>query len=136
MNPVLIILASATLALAGCAAAPVTDPTALEISDAEIGNYWTATSELVRTRLDPNDFQKRSGQTREMAHTVEVTYIIGSNGKVRDARVLSTIPANASGQWALVGLSAISYEPAPGNSRRLPVRLTHTITLGAPPSAD
>ncbi|QOW19758.1 hypothetical protein INQ41_01380 [Lysobacter ciconiae] len=136
MNRVLILLASATLALAGCATAPVTDPTALQISDGEVENYWTPTAELVSTKLDLSALQGRSGQMREMAHTVEVTYIIGSDGKIHDSRVLSTIPASASGQWALAGLSAASYEPAPGNTARLPVRLTHTITLGAPPAAN
>lgn len=136
MNPLMMICAGAMLALAGCAATPVSNTVALEINGEEIQSYWVPTSEVVATRLDMTDVRTRSGAPRAMAHAVEVTYVIGSDGKVRDARVLSTEPANASGQWALIGVSASSYEPAPGNAARTPVRLTHTMTLGAPPAAE
>lgn len=136
MNPYKMISFCAALALSACAAAPVNSSAALEISGDEIQNYWLATSEIVSTRLEMADMRTRSGAPRTMAHTVEVTYLIGSDGKVSNARVISTEPANASGQWALAGLSASSYEPAPGNAARVPVRPTHTMTLGAPPAAN
>lgn len=133
MNPIVTILASAVLVLAGCAATPPSSTTVLEITGDEIQDYWIPTSEVVSTQLQMTDVQTRSGRRRAMAHTVEVTYLIGSDGKVRDARVLSTDPANASGQWAVAGVSASAYDPAPGNTAGVPVRLTHTMTLVAPP---
>lgn len=136
MNPFVMISAVVVLALSGCAAAPVSDSTALQINDGETQNYWIPTSKVVATPLDMSDTRTRSGASRPMAHSVEVSYVIGSNGKVRDARVVSTEPANASGQWALAGLSAAAYEPGPDNAARVPIRLTHTMTLGAPPVSE
>jgi len=129
-------LAAVVLALAGCAATPVSDSTTLQINDGEIQNYWIPTGKVVATRLDMSSAGTRSGAPRPMAHRVVVTYVIASDGKVRDARVVSTEPASANGQWALAGLSAVAYEPAPGNGARVPVRLTHTMTLGAPPVTE
>ncbi|MGY0558519.1 MULTISPECIES: hypothetical protein [unclassified Lysobacter] len=135
----MMICAGTVLALAGCAATPSNNAAVLEIGDEEIQNYWIPTSEIVSTRLEMADVRvrARSGAPRAMAHTVEVTYVIGADGKVRGARVVSTEPASANGQWAVAGVSASSYEPAPGNSARVPVRMTHTMTmtlLDAPPA--
>lgn len=128
--------AGALLALAGCAAAPVQDVAAVEISGEEIRNYWTPKTDTIRRRLDTSTLRTRAGDLRPMAHRVTVTYLIDANGEVRDARVIEVEPADASAQWALTAVSAFSYAPTDSNPGRTPVRPTHTLTLGKAPPAS
>lgn len=137
MESIRTIFAGAVLGLAGCAAAPMQYPTALEITGEEIQRYWTPKAPTIQTPLDRNDRMTRSGRRRPMAHSVTVTYVIDANGEVHDARVIDSEPEGASSQWAVAAVSAFSYEPTAANGARTPVRPTHTVTMeNGTPAAD
>lgn len=137
MNPIRMTFAATLLALASLAAAPVYGGTVLDIAEDQLQAYWTPTAMLTSSRLDPDVFMTRSGQLKPMAEKVTITYVIGSDGEVRDAEVVEAQPENASGEWALVAAQAGSYEPAAGNLERTPVRITHTVTMNTGmPAAD
>lgn len=121
---------------AACSSTPTATVDAIEIVEGDITAYWTPTDETIGFPLDMNSLRKRSGDFREIAHTVTVRYLIGSDGIVRDAEVLKAVPAKGDASWALRAVSNYRFEPAEGNPSRTPVRPTHTVTLNVAPPAS
>ena len=112
-------IAAAVLALAGCASAPVLQAPPVEITGEQVTEYWTPVHDTIMRPMGQS--RLRSGEVRPHADKVTVTYLIDSNGRVHDARVVSAEPANAYAGWAVDAISAFSYRPAPDNPGRVPV---------------
>ena len=127
-------IAAAVLALAGCASAPVLQAPPVEITGEQLTENWTPVHDTLKRPMGQS--RLRSGEVRPHADKVTVTYLIDSNGRVHDARVVSAEPANAYAGWAVDAISAFSYRPAPDNPGRVPVKPTQTLTLlpGPPPT--
>lgn len=96
----------------------------LEVTKDERLQYWQPVSPTI-TRfkgvVTPEEYERRR---RPKGHVV-MAYVITSEGKVEDVRVLESHPAGVWDADAIDAIASYRYEPAEGNPDRRPVKVVH-----------
>lgn len=96
----------------------------IEVTKEERLRYWQPVSPTI-TRfkgvVTPEEYERR----RRPKGYVVMKYVITSEGKVEDVRVLESRPPGVWDADAVDALASYRYEPAEGDAERRPVKVIH-----------
>lgn len=118
-----IVCAAALSLLAGCTASPVYTGAPVDVKSGELSHFWIPTPAESDVRVPAEAQQKK------IPGRVVVAYMIDSQGRVINPRVLSADPPRVYNKAALDLIRTQRFRPAPGNGDRLPVRTRTEVTF-------
>ncbi len=114
-------------AIAVLAAALVTWQTPLTITEQELYKHWRpdgGPAPVTQARI--KGFCERS--------TVQVSYVIGTDGFTHDVEIVRSLPSNPFyEQYVRSSVSRARFIPSADNQERHPVQLTETYRFECPP---
>lgn len=110
-------------ALAACTSAPLMTGAPVQVGAGELHNFWIPAETDTRINV-PAEAQKKRVPGR-----VVVEYLIDSDGQVIEPSVVEAEPPGVYNKAALDLLRGQRFEPAPSNTRRLPVKTRTEITF-------
>ncbi|HEX7341895.1 MAG TPA: energy transducer TonB [Rhodanobacteraceae bacterium] len=124
------LLVFAAIATAGFAATPALAQYRShlrKVAPSQLTNYWIRTNTYVDADA-PN-----SGQGLDKIGCAAVTYIIGTDGKTHDVKVVRVIPSTSDFQiTARSFVQALHYAPAENNTTDMPVATYFIIPFNVP----